>query len=251
MARDPFQDKADDILLGPIPGSIIPPEFLVVPPAGYVSLWYTLPSDNRVLAMLMSPFKVDGGYATYSDVQRPRKKTITEYAGQDPVTVTFSIIFDRWQSGKSVEPDVQSLEKFAQPYKRQSPPSAHLLAEGLPRVAKKVTSWIVTGLEWGDMVEYNKNNVRCRQDATLTLREEPEDPILVTDAAPKGKPKKNVDCKKAKSKVKVYTWKKDDTIQKVSQKFLGSSKCIKQILDLNKIHNPKTIKVGDKIKLPT
>lgn len=187
-------------------------------------------------------------------VSREQRKALTSWRGREPMRTTFSVLFDTLDDpseGQELEREIRVLEKLAGiGIGNREPPVVRFNSRGLiPHDFKDAPQnrWVVDALEWGEAIRNNRGH-RIRQEATITLLEYVDDEYLE-------KARKKRDNKKSKDKCsgankKRYTVKKGDTLMSIAKKQYGRADCWKAIAKLNKIRDPRSLKIGKRLRLP-
>jgi hypothetical protein len=120
--------------------------------------------------------QITGGGARFNTINRPRRKSIVQWDGDDPYTMDVPVMFDGWSTGKygmtstSIEADVARVNQM-----RQSPgdlvPPVQVFVDGA--VPVKGATWVITGIDWGTATIWQADKFgrgyRLRQDAVLHL----------------------------------------------------------------------------------
>jgi len=208
--------------------------------------------ESVFFALLTGPVAVVAGYGGWNKVARPRRKALTEWQGRDPMSLEIPFTIDRLADGAggAVEGSIRILEKMAgidagdpQPptLRLQSYPSG-LIPHGFG--AAPHVRWVIETLGWDrEQTIINAEGQRVRQNGTITITQFVEDVHLrQLSIAGRGKARKG--------RKRVHVVKKGDTLGKIALKYLGSARKWKQIAKLNKIRDPKRIKIGQRLKLP-
>lgn len=185
--------------------------------------------------------KQSGGGPIWETQERPKLRSAIEWRGQNLRRLTFTLRFDGFPS-RSVEPEIRILNRFALPRSRQRPPPQLVFDYG-PQGGNR--HWVIEGdLEFGD--EFRRGDLkRVFQEVTVTLVEFIEADVTLTPAERRRR-KKN----RGEDPPKSYVVKRGDTLAKIAVKFYGESKRWKDIAKLNNIRDPKSIKVGQRVRLP-
>lgn len=119
---------------------------------------------------------ITGGGSNYNTIQRPRRKSIVQWTGDDPYTMDVPIMIDGWATGtygmthKNMEADVARINQM-----RFSPgdlvPPVQVFIDGA--VPVKGATWVITGIDWGTAAIWQADakgaGHRLRQDAILHL----------------------------------------------------------------------------------
>lgn len=218
--------------------------------AGRVSFLSNQPRVGIVCGLGDGPATSSGGGSAWSTITRPKRTAGVEYTGIDLEQLTIPLLLDRLVEsqdlpGAHVEDAIEVLEMLRRPAAGAPAgtiPPVVTIGGMVPHKGKR---WIVTGLDYGDAIWRGLR--RVRQELTMTLLEyQSLDLIAVPSAA----------RKKVGGSTRIYVWKKGDTLNRVVMKELGAKGAkdiaakVAEVKKLNKIRDPRSIKVGAKIKLP-
>ena len=155
--------------------------------------FYLLRASNGWSLLLrrgLSAPKIVTGGARYSVIERPRRKSVVQWAGDDPWKMDVPVIFDGFIQGKSVELDIRRTEQMCQSRGDLTAPYTFRLDGALP-VSGGL--WVMESIDWGDNVYWYADNRgsghRVRQDATLhCLQYETEEILQINKPPPVSKP---------------------------------------------------------------
>jgi nucleoid-associated protein YgaU len=166
--------------------------------------------------------KITGGLGEWQEVMIPRDDPYSEWTGRHLYTATLDILFDGWDfKRRSVEPDLKTLDTLAKRIPGTlSPPSLRIWGA----IPKWGLPWVITSIDYGDVIRDLHTGNRLRQAATVSLLEyRPEETVIRTHhVAHKAKPPQ---------KVKV---KRGDTLKSIAARYLGNSSKWQQIEKANK-----------------
>lgn len=205
--------------------------------AQYVTL--TAPGVTvRALRGDASPI-LTGGFGGWTQVARPRRKALTQWDGEQPLELTFSILFDGFENGQSVEADCLTLERLARQQQDGSDPPIVRHGGGMPHPE---LDWIVSDLSWDVDPVYSQSGNRVRQQVTVKLLEHVAAEAIPTAAS--------VAAAKSGGATKAYVVKTGDTLSSIAAKQLGDHKRWTEIATLNGIRDPKSIRAGQRLRLP-
>lgn len=174
------------------------------------------------------------GYGGWTDESRPKDKPITTWTGAPAYRQVLELLIDGYSSNDSVLADRNLLESWARPRTGETKQPTRIKATGLVLRTDPDIQWVVENLSWGESLS-REDGALLRQEVTVSLLEY---------SAP--------DLLKVKTTGSSYKCKRGDTLKKIAQKQLGSSKRWTEIRDLNpKIRDPKKrLKAGRIIKMP-
>lgn len=205
--------------------------------------------------MTSAPVPV-AGYGGWVKVQRPKRKSITEWLGREPLSLEIDFLIDHNDdgNGKLCELEIRDLEKLAGQeakgeddpplFQLQSAPE-QLMPHGFAR-APHAKYFIESGPAWDkESVITNPEGRRLRIGGTITVTQFSEDSRLERLKRRK---------RGGRSRRDFYTIKKGDTLQKIAARkdVYGDAKKWKLIAKANKIRDPKLGDkwVGKKIRIP-
>ncbi len=180
--------------------------------------------------------KVTGG-ARWRNEPRPKRKPLTIYEGQEPLTLTLGVLLDRWPAG-DVEQEIAILEAMAAPLVSGGDPPEIRVTGPIPH---SWATWVITATEWGD-VRYSTPGRRARQHITLTLTEFVRADQVVVRTPP---------VPKAAAKTGRYTVRAGDTLETIAARKLGKASRWRELAKLNKLTDPRRpLRAGTTIRLP-
>lgn len=179
--------------------------------------------------------KITAGGARYTTIERPRRRSTIQWAGDDPYRMDVPVLLDGWADGLSVEPQCAQINQMKQSKGDLVPPVEVYVDGALP---VKGARWVVEDITWGDMVIWSARSgagFRLRQDAVLHLLQSVALSVLQLDRPP--------------SATTPYIIKSGDTLASIASKHGITVAAIKKA---NNIRDPKQItrKVGATILLP-
>lgn len=196
------------------------------------------------------PPRLAGGYGGWEEIQRPKRASLLDWAGSSLFALAIPFQFGDYRAGLTVEPVRRRLEQMATRQGRPEPPRVKLLGRGLPDTARKIPLWVIEQLEW-DGQWHSQAGALVMATGTVTLRQW-ADPDQIDVLRPR-----RVDCSKARSKVKLVTVRKGETVQRIAARHLGSAQCWRRIQrrdprtkKYERITDPRQVKAGDRLRLP-
>lgn len=202
-------------------------------------------SAGAVSAMLAEEqAKPSDGYGGWEEIERPRRKAVTSFKGAPNMKMTVPVMVDGFLTDTPVDQAITTLETMAQIGAGfTEPPSVRVTGAGVPHTD---LVWVIEDLEWGDAL-FSDAGLRTRQFVTVKLLEYTSDESIITVEYT---PPTTADCEAASSAVKNYKVKAGDTLQSIAAEHLLAASCWQRIAKLNKLRDPKRIKVGQTLKLP-
>lgn len=213
---------------------------------GQPGLLYIISSGPPLLIIpgLMgdTPPRMAGGYATWEEITRRQRKSLTDWTGTQPYRMTIPIRFDGFAAGESIEANIAALEHLGRPEGgrgEQQPPVFQVHTVGQVPRGKNI-KWVVEGFDWGDEIKRSSDGKRVRQDVTINALE-----FVNPDTI-------EIEKRVSEPKNWVYKTKAGDTLHKVAKHELGNAKRWSEIKKLNsKYRDPdRTIKTGTHLKMP-
>lgn len=177
---------------------------------------------------------IRGGGARYDIIERPRRKSLVQWAGDDVYRMDLPIMFDGWADNNSVETDIAKLNQLMHSQAELTAPSMVLIEGAVP---VKGARWVIEGIDWGDRVIWMSDKrgkgYRLRQDAVVHLLQYNTGSTLAVQ--------------NPTTAVKLHTVKTGETVRKIAAKHGVSSDDVKKA---NNIRDPKSVKTGDTLKIP-
>lgn len=181
---------------------------------------------------------VSGGSGGYSEIERPKRVSLTEWQGHTPRSMELPIILDGYVSDRSVEKDVATLQRMARKISDDAR-TPLITVEG--KVPLTNVIWVINDISWESQERSIATGNRIRQVASISLLEYVEGELTVRR---KKHPQKTF---------RLYTVKQGDTLGKIAAKLLGKASRWKEIKRLNPkppIRDPNNLKRGRKLKVP-
>lgn len=214
-----------------------------------VTITSTRPSLIVTAWLGQDPPTVTGGYGGWDIVARPRRQSLTAWKGHEPYQMDLPILLDGFVTTSSVEARCTALERMARPPQVLDEPPLVRIAGSVPH---SDLSWVVQRITWGDVIRSEKGQ-RIRQFAVLSLlRYIADDRVQQGTAASRARQNSATakTGKKSSGISKPHTVKSGETLQSIAAKELGDNNRWREIATLNGIRDPKSIKVGQKLKMP-
>ena len=149
---------------------------------GWVEILSTDPPVDLLVRLSPDPITVDAGYGGWTEVARPRRKSLSVWTGSPSLRMTLSIVIDRYREGDSIEQQIAQLERLGLPSASDgAPPRVRIKAQG-GGVPYQDRVWVVDTLSYGDRL-VNQGGDRSRQQVTLALLEYVRDVRVDEDSA--------------------------------------------------------------------
>jgi len=182
-----------------------------------------------------------GGVGGWSQIARPRRVSLTQWAGREPYQMDVPILFDNWHNQGAVEREIRQLNKMALGDDWSQPPTV-TLDGAIPNVPVAGATWVITGIDWGEDVYWDKSDkgiyFRMRQDAVVHLLEyhaEERLQITMTKSLPN----------------QYIVHRKGETLRSIAKSMYGNGDRWKDIRKANpRIRDPNALKVGLKLRIP-
>ena len=219
---------------------------------GWVQISASRPSVKVVCRLDAEPPKIVGGYGGWEMVDRPRRVAVTVWEGRQPRQMSLPIVLDEFKSRRSVVPLMRDLEKLALPFADPEPPRVRIDGPGITHTD---IVWLVNNIEWGESSfdEIDRDR-RTRQRAVLSLIAYSAPDRLATGGAAAAAARLAAQKTASKTAGYVYTVKQSDLrngLSGIAARELGNSTRWKEIATLNEIRDPKRIRTGQKIRIPS
>lgn len=209
---------------------------------GYIEIKSKDPEVNITVMMSEEQPIVTGGFGGWTHIPRPKRSVMTEWAGRPGLQMEVGLMFDKFDTRTSIESDLDQLEKLAKhPNDFQDPPI--VTVDG--SVPYRGKEWVINDLIWGAM-HFSTEGRRTRQQVTVVLLEHIRGEQLAASPA-----KRNRDKKGGAGKATIYVVKKGDTLSSIAARKLGKASRWGELAKLNDIRDPKSIDVGQRIKVPS
>lgn len=190
-------------------------------------------------------------------VARPRRTSMTEWQGRDPIGMDVPVLLDGGEKRKSVEGTVGKLFGFMLDVKGAAKEPIVLKITGVP-VPFKDLQWVLNGIEPGDEMRREEDGLRHRAAMTLNLLEYVPGDVLVKKDKPKPAkeaaketPAAKAADKKPAAKAKTVTVKSGDTLWILAAKYYGDGNKWQRIADANGIRDPRALRIGQSLKIPS
>lgn len=197
-----------------------------------------------------APLVVDG-YGGWTVTTRPKEIGIAEWAGRNPMAVEIPFVVDNYLLGVNggilTERQVTALETLCGLGSHDIPPICVVHGGGaIPHDEESAPGshkWVIESVVWDRDIEVRSeaSQRRLMCGGTLTIRQF----ITASDILRRLGPNTRA------SKPKIYIVKRGDTLSKIAAKFYGDSKKWKKIADANHIRDPRSLKIGAKIRIPS
>lgn len=222
---------------------------------GWVQLSSTRPAVKVLCRLGEETPQINGGYGGWIIEPRPRKGGVTVWNGRDPRQMNLPIMLDGFKTGKSIEGQINDIERLALPTADREPPRVTIAGPGLMHTD---LIWLINNIDWGTaLFDEREKGTRTRQSAVLTLLAyAAPDRLQTGGAAAQARRLASQDVASGTSGDtggSTYVVKQSDLkhgLSGIAAAKLGDSKRWKEIAKLNDIRDPMNIKVGQKLRMP-
>lgn len=188
----------------------------------------------------LDPPQITGGYGGWDVVARPNRQALTVWKGYNPFEMDLPILLDGFVTTSSVEARISALERMGRPPKVLDEPPI-IRVEGF--VPHSDLSWVLQRIAYGDTIRA-ENGQRVRQFLTLGLLK-----YIEADRLEQGNARLSAQ-NKVKTKKGPHIVKKGETMNSIAVYEYHDIKMAKQIMVANGIRDPKSIKIGQHLRLP-
>lgn len=210
------------------------------------------------------------GYGGWNLINRPRRKALTEWDGINPLRVLVPVILgvkpgrggvaDGRALNISCAPDRLALERMAMPPAVGAEPPQISVSGPVPHATSG--PWVIESFDWDQAPIYNAAGVLVRHAVTVHLLEYVRDDRLALDLNAAAHARRSSTTKSASAartaggssnqatRQKVYVVRAGDTLSSIAARVLGNYKRWTEIASLNSIRDPKSIAIGQKLRLP-
>lgn len=212
-------------------------------PAGPGTVSFTTPTNTVICKLGATSATLSGGVGGWQEVALPGRRAGIEWTSTPNLTLSIPILMDGLVGRISVEPMIAALSSMgaaAPGSPRSTRPPAVKVAGMVPHQDRQ---WVINDVAWGDAIWDGR--VRIRQFATVALMA--YEPLSVVKVAAK---------KAAGSASTTYTVKRGDTLSSIARDKMGAKTssaivaAVSKLKSLNNIRDPKSIRPGQKLKVP-
>lgn len=189
------------------------------------------------------------GYGGWSTRMRPRRQALTVYSGHEPYSMDLSLLFDGFAEDDGVDSQLSALERMARPPADFQEPPLIRITGPIPHADLQ---WVINGIRWGESIR-NESGYRVRQEVVLNLlRYIAEDRVNVKGSAERARTTGSGSSGSSSrgGSSRLHTVRSGETLSSIAAKLLGDYKRWTEIATLNKIRDPKAIKVGQSLRIP-
>ena len=204
------------------------------------------PGPPLVCGLGDGTFKVpiQGGWTT---VARERRVGLSDFAGQDPLVMSGPLILDN--RGESVEHLYTRLERLCRDVAPDGEPTRLRLRGPIPYTDRR---WVIQSVtpngEWRRTVDGQR--IRVVFDIEF-LEYVPADLLVTSKASPAEQAaERAIQAAPAEATARTYTVNAGDTLSAIAARELGAASRWHEIADLNGIRDPRTLQIGQVLRLP-
>jgi nucleoid-associated protein YgaU len=173
--------------------------------------------------------QIEGGGARYDVVNRPRRRSVVQWNGDDPYRMLVPIMLDGWSKNQSIEGDAARINQMMHSQGELTPPVTLFIDGALP---VKGAKWVIESIDWGDRVIWGAGG-RLRQDLTLHVLQYLSENILQLARKP--------------GATTPYRVKAGETMAAIAARW---GVTVPEIKLKNNIRDPKTIKTNQILLIP-
>jgi hypothetical protein len=186
-----------------------------------------------------------GGIAQWTEVRRPRRRSMTEFETETPLKYSFDVILDAFPDG-DVEPLIGRIMGWAA--RMDLPYQPTLLTVRGPIVYPQITYFLSKCDQLDESMEFNSAGRICRQFLDLEITEYVAPDLVVQTPPPAqaAQARANVSAPPQRT----YTVNSGDTLWAIAARLLGKGQRWGEIATLNDVRDPRTLKVGQVLKVP-
>jgi hypothetical protein len=234
-----------------VPAAVTLPD----PPANQVLIYG---DSGTVQAWQRDPFLPDGdSYAQWEETARWRRISRLEYAGMPAFTMSGSIFLDYMRAGDGggmeCRTAITTLEQLAGSalVNDAEPAPVRISAPG-GAIPHQNAQWVITGLDFKrDTFVVNAHGNPVRVEVGITLKLYTRDEVLAERSAANRRAAARGVSAADRSRRGSYTVRQGDTLMSIARKELGDGDRWKEIADLNDVNDPRKVKVGTRLRMPT
>lgn len=215
-------------------------------PAGHVAFATAQPPLSVVCKLGAESATPGGGVGGWQALELPGREDATEWGSTPGRTLSVPILLDGFVARRSVEADIAALYEMGCPpegAKRGTPPPVVRIGGMVPGTSRE---WVIQGIEEGAATWDGMRRIRLFATVALSEHKPPE--LVVVRRAKSSST--------AASSTRTYTVKRGDTLASIARDEMGANsaseiaKAVRALKEANKIRDPKSIKPGDKLKIP-
>lgn len=212
-----------------------------------------------------NPPKVIEGYANWNQIERPKRKSLTEWRGTKPLKVELSLIIDHFDDndGNACEHEMRQLELMAgasQEGQDESHPPLVLWDANAQHDDREAghLRWVIETLAWENLMWNREGPNIIRAECTVTLMEFVEDEFITEGGAQKHRKRTKGNKHKTTTSHRASTYQvtladtQKQGLKTIAAKRLGSAKKWRVIGNAQHppIRDPMNIHENQILKIP-
>jgi LysM domain len=212
---------------------------ITITPLSFPNAALTLPLGKR------KPI-FSGGIAQWDEVERPRRRAMSEYRGESLLKYSFDVALSAYPDG-NVEPLIRRIVGWAS--RSDLPFQPTLLKVQGPIIYPDLNYYLTKCDQVDDeTLAFNSANQICRQLLDLEITEYVA-PDLVIQTPP---PAQAAQARAAETTPaeRTYTVAAGDTLWAIAARLLGKGQRWSEIAEKNGIRDPRALKIGTVLKVP-
>lgn len=175
----------------------------------------------------------------WNRISRPKRSTAITYGGMGEETLVFEVIFDALDGNGTVEERVRRLDALRVPSGERNPPPICKLYYGHMGGGK---DWVVDQISESDEQRDSRLH-RIYYQAELTLVEHIQADLEISHA-------KHHRSRHSGGRGRSHRVRHGETLSSIAASDLGDASRWKEIAQLNDIRDPRSLKVGDVLRMP-
>jgi LysM repeat protein len=202
-----------------------------------------------------------GGLAQWTEVRRPRRRSMTEFDTEAPLKYSFDVVLNAFPDG-----DVESLIGRIMGWAARSdlPYQPTLLTVRGPIVYPQITYFLSKCDQLDESMEFNSAGRICRQFLDLEITEYVAPDLVIQTPPPAQAAQQRAQTQlfitpggklsralaASSSAQRTHTVAAGETLWSIAAKLLGKGQRWSEIGEMNQIRDPRTLKVGQVLKVP-
>jgi hypothetical protein len=184
--------------------------------------------------------QVSDGYGGWEEVGRPHRKGFPDWQGGPLLRMSVPLVFDGLATDSSVQPQFNALERMASLRgERQRPPTV-AVSGPVPHTGRV---WVIEDIDWRASAR-NPAGTLVFQEFTLLLLQWQDQDLIKT------RPVKQRNRGVARTFAIVLTrGNRAETLMELCARALDDASKWREVAKLNRISNPRALRVGQKVRL--
>jgi LysM repeat protein len=203
-----------------------------------------------------------GGIAQWTEVRRPRRRSMTEFEAEEPLKYSFDVVLDAFPDG-DVEPLIPRVMGWAA--RMDLPYQPTLLRVSGPIVYPQLTYFLSKCDQLDESMEFNSAGRICRQFLDLEITEYVAPDLVIQTPTPAqaaqqraqtqlfitpGGKLSRILAASGSTAQRTYVVAAGDTLWSIAARLLGKGQRWSEIAEMNSVRDPRTIRVGQVLKVP-